>query len=266
MEQYFGTDIQVRLQRKADEYTNWMYSTAGACHPGRCLGCDDPDVLGWDVIFAHLKRDGRFGFRMIPANTIEAVRDKLSAEGFGINFWNVFTGSATDILKATEPLVRKILPEELSFIPEEELHNPELIKEVQIFLSDNGIPPVSGLMLSGQSVEACTKVVRKPCGEIVAMAYGYFAHNDHSEHSNTGWGGLVAVDANHRGNGLGVQVNAEMVRSCITKLGAHSFYEQVSAENKISQRMVERCGLKLDTTVLCGIATSEEVGFQLWGQ
>ncbi|WP_419903308.1 GNAT family N-acetyltransferase [Kiloniella sp.] len=266
MEQYFGTDTQVRLQRRADEYTNWMYSTAGACHPGRCLGCDDPDALGWDVIFEHLKRDGRFGFRMIPAHRMESVRDKLAAEGYAINFWNVFTGSSGDILKATEPLIRNSLPGELSFISIEELHNPELIKEIQIFLSDNGIPPVSGLMLSGQSVDACTKVVRSVDGDIVAMAYGYFAHNDHSEHSDTGWGGLVAVDANHRGNGLGGLVNAAMIRSCITKLGAKSFYEQVSTENKISQRMVEKCGLKLDTSVLCGIATSTEAGFELWGQ
>ncbi|MFD2204657.1 GNAT family N-acetyltransferase [Kiloniella antarctica] len=266
MEQYFGTDIQIRLQRRADEYTKWMYSTAGACHPGRCLGCDDPDILGWDVIFEHLKRDGRFGFRMIPANTIDVVRGKLEKEGFGISFWNVFTGTATHILKATENLGSKALPEDLSFIPETELHNPELIKEVQIFLSDNGIPPVSGLMLSGQSVKSSTKVLRKSCGKIVAMAYGYFAHNDHSRHNKTGWGGLVAVDADYRGKGLGILVNASMLRECIRKLGAKGFYEQVSVKNKISQQMVERCGLTIDTTVLCGIATSTEAGFKLWGQ
>ncbi len=266
MEQYFGTDIQVKLQRRSDECTSWMYSTAGACHPGRCLGCDDPEELGWDVIFEHLKRDGRFGFRMIPADTVGLIREKLAAEGFGIGFWSVYTGNSTDILEATEQLVRKELPERLEYISEIDLQDPKVIKQIQVFLADNGIPPVSGLMLSGQSVDACTTVVREISGDIIATAYGYFAHNKQSRHCKTGWGGLVAVDAGYRGRGLGVLVNGTMVRRCIKELGATDFYEQVSAENKISQRMVERCGLKLDESVLCGIATSAKEGFQFWGK
>ena len=266
MEQYFGTDIQVRLQRRADEYTSWMYSTAGACHPGRCLGCDDPDELGWEVIIDHLKRDGRFGFRMIPATSIDDIRQRLAAEGFNIGFWNVYTGSGEGILAATEHLVQQPLPEGLAYISEEELLDPKVIEQIQSFLADNGIPPVSGLMLSGQSVNGCTRVIRDRSGAIVATAYGYFAHNIKSRYHQTGWGGLVAVSSKHRGNGLGVIVNAAMLRCCIQKFGAKDFYEQVSAENHISQRMVKRCGLTLDESVLCGLAIPSDTELKLWGK
>ena len=37
---YFGTGVQVALQRRAEELYDWLYTTAGCCHPGRFCGTD----------------------------------------------------------------------------------------------------------------------------------------------------------------------------------------------------------------------------------
>ena len=62
---YFGTERQVALQKSADDAIDWMGATPGACNPGRCLGTDDPDRLGWDNIFEILGRDKIFAFRLM---------------------------------------------------------------------------------------------------------------------------------------------------------------------------------------------------------
>ena len=47
---YFGTEIQVALQRRAEELYDWLYTTAGCCHPGKFCGTDDQNLLGWQAI------------------------------------------------------------------------------------------------------------------------------------------------------------------------------------------------------------------------
>ena len=53
-------------------------------------------------------------------------------------------------------------------------------------------------------------------------------------------------------------VNAAMLRAAVDSLGVAEVYELVSATNEPSRRMVERCGLRLDPTVICGAATLGE--------
>ncbi|KAA9384288.1 GNAT family N-acetyltransferase [Neorhizobium galegae] len=72
------------------------------------------------------------------------------------------------------------------------------------------------------------------------------------------WGGLVAVTEAHRGQGLGKTVNAMMIDQVIRNFGASHIYELISASNIPSRRMVEACGLRLEPSLTCGIATPQE--------
>lgn len=256
MRQYLGNETQVRLQRKADEWSDWLYDTKGACHPGRFLGTDDAKTLGWDIIKRHLREDRVFGFRMVAVDDVEALSDKLDDLGFRIDFWDVFSGSADQILAAIEPLVKLALPEGLHMVEAAGLKDAETVRHIQECMLRNGVAPFSGKLLSGSSIPCCTVAVRNDHGSIVAVAYGYFPYNRHSPHRMTAWGGLVSVDKSQRGKGLGNLVNALMLRGCITNLGAEQVQEFVSAGNTPSRRMVEHCGLQQDPSVKCGIATS----------
>jgi len=93
---------------------------------------------------------------------------------------------------------------------------------------------------------------------VVATAHGYMPHNAFSPYRGYAWGGLVAVAETHRGRGLGKLVNALMIERVLKELGASHIYELVSASNVPSRRMVEACGLTLELTLTCGIATPQE--------
>jgi hypothetical protein len=257
MEQYLGTEAQIRLQQKADAFSDWLYETRGACHTGRFLGTDDPETLGWDTILQHLRRDRVFGFRMVAAKDIVSLRERLADYGFRIDFWDVYSAPADRIRSATEEAAVTALPEGLGLAGSDELQDVETIRRIQECMLRNGIAPFSGRMLSGQSGPSVTIAVRDQAGHFVATAYGNFPYNRHSPYRATAWGGLVAVDRSQRGKGLGALVNALMVRECVTGLGAEQVQEFVAETNAVSRRMVEGSGLRLDPSVKCGVATSE---------
>ena len=81
MSGYFGTDRQRHLQAIAEASVAHVAETPGACQPGRFMGCDEPDRLGWDRIDAILDREGIFGFRMIPAERADEIRSRLAGRG-----------------------------------------------------------------------------------------------------------------------------------------------------------------------------------------
>lgn len=260
MEAYYGTEHQVRMQRKVDAHADWTRETPGACLIGRILGTDDPDLLGWDVVLAHFAEDGVFGLRLFPAERLAALRARFAEHGGRVDEWDVFRADSATIRAALAELETG-LPKGYRLIGPAECMTATVIPRLQQTMSANKVVPFSGAVLAGLHGPAAAVAVEAADGAIAATAFAHLPHNRHSPHANSAWGGLVAVDPAHRGKRLGVIVNAAMVRAAIDDLGAASVYELVSRTNEPSRRMVQRCGLTLDPAVYGGMAVRGEGRF-----
>lgn len=256
MECYFGTDQQVRLQKKVDELTDWCLNTKGAVNGGRFLGTDDYHALGWEQTIELIKEHGVFTFRMIPVEKLDELRSELSKHDIRFDSWNVFSADDETIATYTKPYTYGLLPSGYAIVEEKELSDVAVISEIQQCMAGCGVVPFTGSMLSGRSLSSVTLAIRNENGNIIATAFGYFPYNRFSERATTAWGGLVSVDESQRGKKLGVLINALMVRGCVEKLGATMVQEYAAATNTRSRRMIERSGLRLDPSVVSGIATT----------
>ncbi len=253
---FFGTKQQMALQAIAEDAREWTMNTPGACDPGRFLGTDNPDELGWGKIIEILKRDGAFGFRMIPSKDTAAISRRLLEHECRIDFWDVFVANREDAVAAASTVILSGLPRGYSYLPElQGAENHETVK-IQSFMAENGIAPFSGSKLAGLDGPAITIAIADEGNILAAVAHAYFSYNKYSQYKRCAWGGLVAVSPLHRGMGLGKYVNAKMVLECFSRLDAESIHELVAASNTPSRRMVEASGLRLDPTVKCGIAMS----------
>src|SRR3954454_10061625 len=105
MSGFFGTETQQELQARVVQAGAWIEETPGACNSGRFMGCDDFDRLGWDVIDPLLDRDGVFGFRMVPAEKVAALAERVSQRGFRLDLWNVFEADRTAGLAASSRII-----------------------------------------------------------------------------------------------------------------------------------------------------------------
>jgi GNAT superfamily N-acetyltransferase len=254
---YFGTEIQQRLQAQAEKSADFIARTPGACQAGRTMGCDDPKQFGWGRISEIVQRDGVCGFRLIGTDDVPDIRSELESRACRFDTWDVFVAERDLAVEASRMVATQPLPAGLSVWATSDDPESTQIKDAQDMMATAGLVPFSGSMLTGQIGRSVTVIIGGESG-VAATAHGYMPHNHFSSYTRYAWGGLVAVAEAHRGKGLGKLVNALMVERVFRELGATHVYELVSATNIPSRRMVEACGLRLEPTLTCGIATPQE--------
>ncbi|MAZ02423.1 MAG: GNAT family N-acetyltransferase [Sneathiella sp.] len=251
---FFGTEQQMALQAAAEKARDWMLNTPGACDPGRFLGTDNPDLLGWDTLFDILKRDGVFGFRLIPSEETETIAQRLQEKNCKIDFWDVFVATREEAVPASTGILAAGLPAGYRYCPEfKDAESADMVA-LQSFMAEQGIAPFSGTRLAGLEGPVVTVAIVDESNTIAAAAHSYFPYNQYSPYKKWVWGGLVAVSPRHRGMGLGKFVNAKMVSECFARLDADCIHELVAASNMPSRKMVEASGLRLEPALKCGIA------------
>ena len=255
---YFGTPIQQRLQAQAEASAEFINVTAGACQTGRTMGCDDPERLGWARIAEFLDRDGFCGFRLIPSSNADRLQSHLEAQGFRFDRWDVFLADRHSALAASEAILSHGLPDEFRELERPADPQGRDMARIQTLMNDAGVVPFSGSMLTGGVGPASTVTIGEKDGTVVAAAHGYLPHNSFSPYHQYAWGGLVAVAEAQRGKGLGSYVNARMIVSVFRDLNATHVYELISPTNLPSRRMVEACGLRHESELVCGIATPHQ--------
>lgn len=258
MSGYFGTEMQQRLQARAEASVDFINATPGACQIGRMMGCDDPGELGWERIEEFLERDGLCGFRLITALEAEKLRSRLLSQSFRFDSWDVFLADRASALAASEAIVFRGLPDGLIDLDRPTEPEGEYTGHIQALMGSAGIVPFSGSLLVGDLGPASTVAVGDESGRVVAAAHGYLPHNAHSAYHRYAWGGLVAVAESQRGKGLGSYINAQAIISVFRDLDATHVYELVSASNVPSRRMVESCGLRHEPRLVCGAAAPLE--------
>lgn len=189
---------------------------------------------------------------------MDELKSRLAKRKFRFDSWDVFLADRASALAASETIISRGLPDGLTDLNGPSDPEGEYTVRIQALMSAAGLVPFSGSLLVGALGPATTVIVGDGNGAIAAAAHGYLPHNTHSPYHRHAWGGLVAVTEGQRGKGLGNYINAWMILSVFRDLGATHIYELVSASNMPSRRMVEACGLRLEPSLICGMATPSE--------
>ena len=252
---YFGTESQKRLQAEAEANAAFIAATPGACQSGRMVGCDDPDLFGWERIEDALRRDGVCGFRLVSSSKVDEITSRLAELDCRFDTWDIFLADRSAALAACSEVLARPLPDGLVELGRPYEPEGELTERIQALIASAGIVPFSGSLLTGACGPAITVAVGDGMGNIVAAAHGYLPHNAHSPFRRYAWGGLVAVAEEARGKGLGTFINARIIADVFGELDTTHVYELISATNLPSRRMVEACGLRLERSLVGGAAT-----------
>jgi RimJ/RimL family protein N-acetyltransferase len=256
MPSYCGTELQQRLQRRAEEVLGRASTTPGFCNGGRLVAVDDAERVGWAAVLAELERDGALALRMLPSERVPDATRLVVDAGFRIDFHETFTADIEAALQLSEEIIGRGPPPGFRHEPFPARGDHPFVAQVQEFMLANGIAPFAGSLLAGEHNMARTFVLTDATGLIAATAHTYLPHNASSRFHQYAWAGLVAVAPEMRGKSLGRYINACAVAAAFTDLGASTVYELVHETNEASRRMVESCGLRLDPLHKTGAATT----------
>ena len=118
------------------------------------------------------------------------------------------------------------------------------VTELQAFLFDQGITPLSAAVMGGQICPARSVLIRDAQGGPVAAGFVGMLQNAHSPLHDCAWSGLIASAPDQRGKGLGRRVTCELIRIALDDLGAARVMGFAASDNTASKAMLQGCGLE----------------------
>lgn len=240
---YFGEPKIQALQKARDEQVAELIDMPGAVIHARTFSSDDPAQLGWDRLRSCMADEGMITLRGVDAQTVATGRAELSSFDPKFHLWDLFMADAKTIRDVCAKIADIGLPDDLLRVPDDEL-TAQKAREVQVFLTDQGISPFSTDALLGKLFPARLIALQNIDGRIVAAGFAAMTHNRHSPFFKSAWVGLIAVDPVLRGLGLGKYMDALCNLLAVTELGAESTMEFVAQDNVPSRAMLESCGLR----------------------
>lgn len=240
---YLGTDKVKALQKARDEQVAALADLPGAVVHARTFSSDDPAKLGW----CHLKRimseEGMVTLRGADDATVEIGKKELNDFDPKLHVWDLFMADAGIIRDVCGKIVHGGLPDGVKRVSDSAM-TPQKAQEVQAFLTEQGVSPFSTDALLGKLFPARLIALENLDDRIVAAGFAAMTHNRHSPFYKSAWVGLIAVDPELRGLGLGKLVDAICNLAAVTELEAASTMEFVAQDNAPSRAMLESCGLR----------------------
>jgi GNAT superfamily N-acetyltransferase len=240
---YFGAQRVKALQRARDQQVAELMDMPGAVVHARTFSSDDPKKLGWDHLQRVMAEEGMVTLRGADKATLETAKMKLRAFDPKLHVWDLFMAGAPTIRNVCGKIVETGLSEDILRVPESEL-TAHKAREIQVFLTDQGISPFSTDALLGKLFPARLIALQNNESQIVAAGFAAMTHNRHSPFYKSAWVGLIAVDPALRGLGLGKYMDALCNVVAVTELNAESTMEFVAQDNDPSRAMLESCGLE----------------------
>ncbi len=240
---YFGNPKIQALQKARDKQVSELADRPGAVLHARTFSSDDPRVLGWNHLRKVMSEEGMITLRGVDDPTIEIARLELAEFAPTLHFWDLFMANANNIRDVCGSLASADFPSGVTRVPDAELTS-EKAREVQAFLTEQGVSPFSANALLGLLFPARLVVLQHLDGRLAAVGFAAMTHNHHSTFFRAAWVGLIAVDPDLRGLGLGKQIDAICNLAAIEELGAEATMEFVAKDNVPSRAMLESCGLR----------------------
>lgn len=240
---FYGSEKVVALQKARDAQVASLIDQPGAVVHARIFSTDDPEALGWDRLRAVMAEEGNLTLRGVDQTVVDRACRELSDFKPVLHYWDLFNADASTIRHVCSPLVKTPLPDGLWRVAASDL-SWDLVHEVQSFLTEQGVSPFSKDALLGRLFPAKVEVFRRADGRVAAAGFAAMTHNRFSPFHRIAWVGLIGVDPELRGIGLGKLIDAVCNLAAVNELGAAGTMEFVAQDNAPSRAMLESCGLK----------------------
>jgi len=258
--EYFGSDAQRAMQRRAASLWELVKHDPRMGFEGRCVGLDDvPDE---DIpVFAALARvQGASACFKLPGAREAALTAALRAENLITDRWDLLMGGDGAIAACRAFLADYAPPAELRLVRAAPDTDPALMQAMGETAAAKGVLPAAGAALRGETRRAACFFAVDRDGRVAATSGAVMRNHADSDWADTAWWGMLATRDDWQGRGLALWLGALALVAMADEFGTRRFYTGVRSENAPSQNLCRKLGLSDSGMVLMSAADPETFG------
>jgi RimJ/RimL family protein N-acetyltransferase len=260
--EYFGSDPQRALQRRAAALWELVRDNPRYAFEGRCVGLHG--LAAEDVLtFAALARtQGATVCFNVPAGGEAERTAAIEAQGLLTDRWDLLMGGERAIAACRAFIADYAPPKELTLVRAASDTPPALMQAMGETAAAKGVLPAAGEVLRGEThCGVCFFAVGE--GERVAATAGAVMRNHPaSDWADTAWWGMLATHDDWAGRGLALWLGALALVAMADEFGTKRFYTGVRSDNAPSQGLCRKLGLGDSGLVVLTAADPEAFGDQ----
>lgn len=255
MAEFWGDKATVERQKRLLARKDIMARSPWLANGGRLLVVSDPAPEAWPEFSAMVEEDGVVAMVLMRQDEVDAWAARHLGPSWEVHSWDAFMGDAERIVPASEGVIEaRHLPKgwlaRAVRVPDD-----EEIARMQALNALCGVSSAPGFAFRGDLVPALSVLIEDEDRRLMATAFASCMFHPESAFGDTAFIGLVSVDPEARGLGLGVYANAMCIVESRKALGWGRVTEFVAADNPPSRAMVSRCGLHLEDGLVAAIAS-----------
>ena len=246
MSDYLGTDTMIALQRQLRERQPEFDRNPLIANGGRIMNILDPDRFGWDRVQDMAIQDRCVALSMVERDaTLQVLKGMFSGTA-EYPFWEVFTGSHHDVLRASNSVLAQHKLQPGWRVESDQNPTDMVIKEAQTLSMSVGVAPAPAYYMRGETLPAILTCIYDDQGKMIACASGNMRYHPQSDYAGWIFAGGICVDEDYRGLGLGSIVTAALLRDSQSAFGWSYSIAQARIDNLASVGMIRKCGLAQD--------------------
>ncbi|MEE4212227.1 MAG: GNAT family protein [Parvularcula sp.] len=240
---FFGSDVQKRMQRIANELSPLLKAQPEYGTEGRMWGVDAPEVGDVNKVAALARLQGATVNHYVPKTREGQFAAEYAERGFLNDRWDQFMGKHDCVAVCSDYLADFKLPSQY------ELHQigPEsptrLLDALEETAAACGVLPPMTPVLFGEVCNAGYFCLEAPDGGVAACAGACLRNHSESHFGKTSWWGMLATRDQDRGQSLSLYLGALAIRYMHENFGVKEFYTGVRSDNHVSRHVCQKLGV-----------------------
>ncbi len=239
----FGTGPQLELQIKLARLEPLLMRTSGLFNGGRTFGIEADHPFSMTDLSGFVEEFGMIGLYFVESDKLGDYESAAKEVGYSFQVWNLLESSPETPNLCEEIVSQRGWPDDWSETFIDGATDTETVLAFQELAQAQGVSGPPGYMLRGKSYETVSLLVRDAKYRPVVTAYSTTRHQRSSPFTQHFFAGMVAIDPECRGRGLGSLALARVIEKTYDSFEVANIHAGVKVDNAPSNGMCNRCGL-----------------------
>ncbi len=242
-DELFGTPEQISLMKRGRNLWSLLRDNPHYSYSGRLVLLSEPDEDPVDILSALARLQGAGVCSYYPAALAPGLFARLEALGLTTDRHEHYWGGEQALASSLRVRKEYSLPDDLTVSAVDAGTPREVIAAIAELCRSCGVMPIPGARMRGQTSKGLCLIATDRQGQPVATASAFMVHHPQSSRASDAFWGILATREDRRGQGIALQLGAQVIIDMWENHGARGFTTGVRQDNVPSKTLCNKLGV-----------------------